>query len=522
MRLDSRLLLLFLVVSLVFARVLAASSRSAVHAVLVANLEAAARGREREIGRSMAVGLKPGSEKILEEYLKGCVGSYGAAYAAELAPGGAVLAVESAAGRAPAPGTRAGGGETEVDGRPVLHLLVPAASGGGALLLGWELEEVLSTERDIAFKIFLYAGSSGALALVALFLMMRALVRRFDRMSAEVLRQMHDGVFVVDANGRVRTVNPALTRMLGYSEFELVGRSASSLLEPGVTLGRGGANAELRLVRKDGGTVPVLLSTSLLRGGDSGPEGIVCAVRDVTELKRKDAELKERESLLRQADKLSALGRLAAGIAHEINNPLGSILGFAQAAAARLEASAPLSMPLRAIEEEALRCRALVKSLLAFSRESKGAADEFDLAAAVEGTLAMVEAQARVRGAVIARELEAGPLAVGDRGQIQQVVMNLCTNAIDAMPEGGTLTVRCGRAGGGVFIEVEDQGAGVPEAIRGRIFDPFFTTKDVGRGTGLGLSLVHEIVERHRGTVRAGDAPGGGALFRVELPVPAA
>ena len=160
-----------------------------------------------------------------------------------------------------------------------------------------------------------------------------------------------------------------------------------------------------------------------------------------------------------------------------------------------------------------------MKSLLSFSRESRGAIEEFELAPVVEGTLAMIEAQARLHDVTIVRELESGPRSVGDRGQIQQIVMNLCTNAIDAMPDGGTITVRCGRAGPErLFIEVHDQGPGIPENIRGRIFDPFFTTKDVGQGTGLGLSLVHEIVVRHQGSVHATDAPGGGALLRVELP----
>jgi signal transduction histidine kinase len=229
-------------------------------------------------------------------------------------------------------------------------------------------------------------------------------------------------------------------------------------------------------------------------------------------------DLDRREEQLRQADKLSALGRLAAGIAHEINNPLGSILGFAQAASAKIKPSDALVPALRGIEEEALRCRTLVQSLLTFSRQNKDAFGNFDLAHAVEGTLSMIEAQARVQGVVIARELKDGLLAAGDRGQIQQVVMNLCTNAVDAMPQGGRLTVRSGAMKGGrVFFEVEDEGTGIAEDIRNKIFDPFFTTKEVGKGTGLGLSLVHEILVRHRGTIEASFPHVRGSLFRVTL-----
>jgi signal transduction histidine kinase len=121
----------------------------------------------------------------------------------------------------------------------------------------------------------------------------------------------------------------------------------------------------------------------------------------------------------------------------------------------------------------------------------------------------------------ITRELKDGLFFTGDLGQIQQVVMNLCTNAIDAMPHGGRLTVRSGDSGGGlVFLEVEDEGTGIADNIRGKIFDPFFTTKDVGKGTGLGLSLVHEIVVRHKGKVEAISGSARGALLRVTLPGP--
>ncbi len=229
-------------------------------------------------------------------------------------------------------------------------------------------------------------------------------------------------------------------------------------------------------------------------------------------------DLARREEHLRQTEKLSALGRLAAGVAHEINNPLGSILGFAQAAAARLSPSDGIMPALRGIEEEALRCRKLVQNLLTFSRQGQNPIEEFDLGAAVEATLSMIEAQARAQGVTIVRELSDGLRAAGDRGQIQQVVMNLCANAVDAMPEGGRLTVRSGPlSGNGVYLEVEDEGTGVPEELRGKIFDPFFTTKEVGKGTGLGLSLVHEIVVRHRGKVEATFPRDRGSLFRVTL-----
>jgi len=402
-----RPLFLFVAVSLVFAALISVSARRAVHAVLSANLQAAARAQEKNIVRSLAVGMRPGGERLLEAYLQGCLGGFGAAYAVALDANGVVLASSDggpAAGRRVSgfgEGSRPQARESVVAGAPVVELNMPAANG--SLLLGFGLVEVLRAERTIARRLFVFTGATAGLALA-----MWAFLTR---------------------------------------------------------------------------------------------------------------ELSRREEQLRQADKLTALGRLAAGIAHEINNPLGSILGFAQAAAARLTPADALMPALKGIEEEALRCRTLVQSLLSFSRDARGLAEEFELAGAVEGTVAMIEAQARAQGVTIFRELAAGLRAVGDRGQIQQVVMNLCTNAVDAMPDGGRLTLRTGELKDGtIFLEVEDEGTGIPKDIRARIFDPFFTTKDVGKGTGLGLSLVHEIVVRHNGAVEALFPRSRGSLFRVTLP----
>jgi signal transduction histidine kinase len=409
-RLDRKLLVLFVVVLLVFARLISVSSRRAVHSVLITNLEAAARAQQSGIVRSMAVGIRKGNEDLLADYLRGCLGGLGASYAAALDEDGVVRAAESVTPLTRVPGERFDdwkrglsqpiSRESTREGQHVLELVLPGARG--ALLLGYGLEDVLHTERQIAIKLFLFTGAAGGLTLILLMLLMRDLARR--------------------------------------------------------------------------------------------------------------------EEKLRQAEKLSALGRLAAGIAHEINNPLGSILGFAQAAAARLKPSDALMPALQGIEEEALRCRTLVQNLLSFSRQSPAGVDEFDLARAIEDTVSMIESQARVQGVAISREMKDGLLAAGDRGQIQQVVMNLCTNAIDAMPQGGRLVLRTGALSGGrVFFEMQDGGTGIPENIRSKIFDPFFTTKEVGKGTGLGLSLVHEIVVRHGGAIEASFPSSGGSIFRVTL-----
>ncbi len=238
-------------------------------------------------------------------------------------------------------------------------------------------------------------------------------------------------------------------------------------------------------------------------------------IKELVERKRLEASLIERE-------KMSALGQLAAGVAHEINNPLGIILGFAQAAAKRIPESDPLALPVRSIEREAKRCKGLVRSLLTFSRRNQPMMESCDLNEVVSGILGVVEAQARLRSVEVVREFGIlGPL-LGDRSQLEQVVVNLCNNAMDAMPQGGKISVRTRSAYANgrpeAVLDVEDTGEGIPEEIRDKIFNPFFTTKEVGKGTGLGLSLVYEIVQKHKGTIQVRSEVGRGTTFVVRLP----
>lgn len=224
-----------------------------------------------------------------------------------------------------------------------------------------------------------------------------------------------------------------------------------------------------------------------------------------------------------QSEKLAAVGHLAAGVAHEINNPLGIILGFAQSAVKRIGDNDILAMPIKSIEREALRCKNLVQSLLAFSRQGEPQMEEFDFNEIIASTLDIIEANARVKSVEVCKELGEVGLLMGDKNQLQQVVVNLCSNAIDALPDGGKIVVRTRRHKRGnehwAVLEVEDNGCGIPEKIRSKIFNPFFTTKEVGKGTGLGLSLAYEIIQRHKGTVEIRSDVGQGSIFTVSLPV---
>ncbi|MBI2375500.1 MAG: HAMP domain-containing histidine kinase [Deltaproteobacteria bacterium] len=231
-------------------------------------------------------------------------------------------------------------------------------------------------------------------------------------------------------------------------------------------------------------------------------------------------DLEESRARAVQTEKMAAIGQLAGGVAHEINNPLGVILGFAQGMERRVADGDALRLPITSIVRESLRCRALVQELLTFSRTAKRTTEEVDLNALVRSSTVLLDARAKTQGVEIVQELDdAVPHLCANKTQLQQVLVNLGTNALDAMSSGGTLTLRTRLNGhGAVVLDVQDSGTGIPEELRARIFEPFFTTKEVGKGTGLGLSLVHEIVHQHHGKIEVVSGPGKGTLISIELP----
>lgn len=239
------------------------------------------------------------------------------------------------------------------------------------------------------------------------------------------------------------------------------------------------------------------------------------------ELKSQYAALRAAQDGLVQSEKLSAIGQLAAGMAHEVNNPLAVILGFSQGMQRRLPQDSPLRFPVESIVRETLRCRTLVQELLTFSRRDSRTLESVDIPALLESTALLLEPRADERATDFATEIDRGAGRVlASRNQLQQVIVNLANNAFDAVERGGRVSLRARRAGDAtVCIEVQDSGCGIPDGIRARIFEPFFTTKSVGKGTGLGLSLVHEIVTQHGGTLDVDSVVGKGTTMRIRLPL---
>ena len=240
------------------------------------------------------------------------------------------------------------------------------------------------------------------------------------------------------------------------------------------------------------------------------------------ELKEAYAELRERQSQLIHAEKLASVGALAAGVAHEINNPLGTINMYAQLALDELPADATgCRESIDVITKHATRAGQIVKNLLAFARRSELKRVPVAVGALVNDVLGVTEHQARLQGVEIVRRLDGDvPDVSGDADKLRQVLVNVIVNALHAMPDGGALTVAAsGEPGGaGARIVVSDTGAGIAQEDLGRIFDPFFTTKETGKGTGLGLSVSQGIVEQHDGTIRAESSPGTGTTFTIVLP----
>lgn len=345
-----------------------------------------------------------------------------------------------------------------------------------------------------------------------------------------ILDMASDAIVSIDEKRQIILFNKQAQRIFGYEANEVLGTTLERLLPErfrerhpahvkkfaaeGSSARLMSERPELFGLRKNGEEFPVEITISKVEL--AGEFILTAIIRDVTEQKKM-------ECIVLQSEKMSAVGQLAAGVAHEINNPLGVILGFAQNVAKRIKPGDPFELPLKSIEREAVRCKNLVQDLLTFSRLGKGEKEFMDLREAIESALALVQAQSKVKNVDLVKEISEVPKIVANKNQIQQIIINLSNNAIDAMPNGGRLvigvkkTMENGRDE--VEIRVQDTGQGIPESIRAQIFNPFFTTKESGKGTGLGLSLVYEIVQKHSGRILLDSEMGKGTTFRILLPL---
>lgn len=251
-------------------------------------------------------------------------------------------------------------------------------------------------------------------------------------------------------------------------------------------------------------------------------------IADREELREKSFALESHIERLRatqeqliESGKLAAIGQLAAGVAHELNNPLGVIMGFAQGLERRVAPADPFSKPVASIVREANRCKHLIEELLTFSRVTRVAREPTDLRSVVSAAAELLRTRCAAEQISLDEEVMELPVIAANPRQLQQVLLNLGINGLDAMTPGGVLTLRATCLDEALCIEVQDTGTGISDEVKRRMFEPFFTTKEVGRGTGLGLSIAHEIVQQHGGSIEVITRLGAGTTMRVTLPKPA-
>ncbi|MGQ9645153.1 MAG: ATP-binding protein [Thermodesulfobacteriota bacterium] len=232
-------------------------------------------------------------------------------------------------------------------------------------------------------------------------------------------------------------------------------------------------------------------------------------------------ELQQVQDQLIRAGKMAAIGELAAGVAHEINNPLTGVLTFSSLMLKKVDENHPWKKDLENIVQQTTRCRNIVRGLLDFARQRKPDKKEWDINNLVEQTLTLVEKQAPFQNIRITKEFKTGlPMLFVDGDQIQQVFMNILLNAADAMTEnGGTLKIQTELKDGMAMVSFTDTGCGIPKEHLPKLFDPFFTTKQTGKGTGLGLAISYGIIQSHSGDIEVESEVGKGSTFRVKLPI---
>jgi len=368
-----------------------------------------------------------------------------------------------------------------------------------------------------------------------------------------------DGIISIDERGAIQTINPAAERLFGYVKEEVLGRNVKVLMPPPYRDEHDGylahylSTGEKRIIgigrealglRKDGTTFPMDLSVAEARVENE--RIFVGIIRDITDRKRAEADLRESTRILEkavadletkneevramtqqlwQAAKLASVGELAASIAHELNNPLGTVSLRIESVLSRTPADDPRRRALEIIAQETKRMADLVANLLQFTRRGAEQVSTVEVHQELTKAVELVQHHLRKRLIVVVQVFAPNtPTIYADRQKLRQVFLNLLTNASDAMPQGGTLTLRTepamlGRGTPGVQIEFSDTGIGIRPDYLTRVLEPFFTTKEEGKGTGLGLPICRRVIQEHSGTLDIASAVGKGTTVRIVLPI---
>lgn len=361
-----------------------------------------------------------------------------------------------------------------------------------------------------------------------------------------IFEQVHFGVALASLEGELNTVNPAFARLLGYPREELHGKRflqtshpqdaavARQRLESLLEIGSGQVSYETRYLCKSGEPVWCATQLSLLHDATGRPSNLLAMVQDIDERRKADEEHGRLQHQLFQAQKMEALGTLAGGIAHDFNNLLSVMMGFASLARQRLSTDHPLQESLGMIEQSAEHAADLARQLLAFARPDQQQVKPVTVSGALDRVRRMVARTFNRNITVIAKKADESLWVRVVPGYLEQAILNMCINARDAMPRGGTLTLEAisttvepgtsgivgpSPPGHYVSISVQDTGTGIAPEAASRVFEPFYTTKEPGRGTGLGLAMVYAFVKNHGGFVNVQTELGCGARFTISLPL---
>lgn len=349
---------------------------------------------------------------------------------------------------------------------------------------------------------------------------------------ADILKHSADGIIGLDPSRIVTIWNDGAERLLGYSASEAIGREINTVLRSSGERARreqavmrrelerehAVVNFLTEVIAKDGTPIQISLTATLITGADGGALGSSLIIRD----NRLQSRL---EDQMRRSERLAAISVMAAGLAHEINNPLaiiGNRIECMQSDVRDKWSDTSLAADLDVLQQHVVRLRELTSSLLRFARDDRGEAGPVALGALAQSTVALLQRTMAMRRLHLQLDVKPGvPDVIGYEKAIETVIVNLLLNAADATPPGGTVTLSIRRSADGeaAEIEVRDTGHGLPPELRERVFDPFFTTKGPGRGTGLGLTVCRSIVDRHGGVIAVDTPPDGGCRFVVTIPL---
>ncbi|AFM24453.1 two-component system sensor histidine kinase NtrB [Desulfomonile tiedjei] len=346
---------------------------------------------------------------------------------------------------------------------------------------------------------------------------------RSEQKFRRIFESSMDVIFILDDKGRFLDINPAGITTLGYDRDRLVGQmglydlctsgeSYASLFQELHTTGFV-KDRECLFLASNGSELHLLLSATIRRG-ESGEtlnyEGIAKDITSRVQMERQ----------LQQADKLASLGQISTGIAHEINNPLGIILGYTQLLLREQAPRSQMHDDLKTIEKHTRNCKGIVEDLLKFSRSTPIRKIPVDVNSSLAEVISLLGHQFELDKIDIKTDLDGTiPKITGDAEKLKQVFMNLLMNAKQAISGKGEISVTTRRNGNSIDISISDSGSGIAPQVMNKIFDPFFTTKPVGEGTGLGLSVSYGIIQDHSGRIEVESRPGKGSTFTVILPL---